>query len=160
MRGRLAGFQSRPNKHFMVEDISPNTPKKLRIILLEDEPLLAKLFEFCFQEWFHELELLKFNNGDEVWQELSGTKPDLLIMDWSHPGLEGKIIMDRLAELKAGFPILLTSDFFEEHVQGYVGHGLKVVFLPKPFGLKKFWKALNQLVGPGDFPERAALLDE
>lgn len=144
----------------MVEAISKTAQKTSRIILLEDEPLLVKLFEFCLQEWFKELELLKFTNGDEVWQQVSGTKPDLLIMDWTHPGMEGEVIMERFAEKKADFPILLTSDFFEEHLQMYAKRGLKVVFLPKPFGLKQFWSALDQLVGPSDFPERTTLLGE
>lgn len=144
----------------MVEDISLTATKKPRIILLEDEPLLVKLFEFSLAEWFKEMELMKFRNGDDAWQQLSQADPDLLIMDWTHPGLEGEVIMKRLVEKKAGFSILLTSDFFEEHLSKYAECGLKVVFLPKPFGLKQFWTALNQLVGPGDFPERATLLDE
>lgn len=133
--------------------------KNPRILLLEDEPLLVKLFEFSLAEWFKKMELMKFKNGDDAWRQLSRTEPDLLIMDWSHPGLEGEAIMERLAEKKAGFPILLTSDFFEEHLSKYAGRGLKVVFLPKPFGLKQFWSALNQLVGPGDFPKPPDLPD-
>jgi CheY-like chemotaxis protein len=143
----------------MVEGISMAAPKKPRIVLLEDEPLLVKLFEFCISEWFQETDLLKFKNGDDAWQQLSQTEPDLLIMDGSHPGLDGLAIMDRLAEKKAGFPVLLTSDFFEEHLGSYAERGLKTAFLPKPFGVKQFWNALNELVGPSDFPKPPDLPD-
>ena len=143
----------------MVKSISKTAPKKPRIILLEDEPLLVKLFEFCIAEWFKETELQKFKNGDDAWQELSRTEPDLLIMDGTHPGLGGLDIMNQLAEKKAGFPILLTSDFFEEYLGSYTGRGLKIFFLPKPFGVKQFWNALNQLVGPSNLPERRELPD-
>jgi len=141
----------------MVKSISKTAPKKPRIILLEDEPLLIKLFEFCIAEWFKETELLKFRNGDDAWQELSRKEPDLLIMDGTHPGLGGLNIMNRLTEKKAECPILLTSDFFEEYLESYTKHGLKTFFLPKPFGVKQFWNALNQLVGPSDLPERSEL---
>ncbi len=143
----------------MVKSISKTAPKKPQIILLEDEPLLVKLFEFCIAEWFKKTELLEFKNGDDAWQELSRMEPDLLIMDGTHPGLGGLEIMDRLAKKKAGCPILLTSDFFEEYLGSYTERGLKIYFLPKPFGVKQFWNALNQLVGPSDFPERSALPD-
>jgi CheY-like chemotaxis protein len=144
----------------MVEAISMTAQKAPRIILVEDEPLLVKLFEFSLAEWFKQTELMKFRNGDDAWQQLSQADPDLLIMDWSHPGLEGEAIMERLAQKKVGFPILLTSDYFEEHLANYAELGLKVVFLPKPFGLKQFWSALGQLVGPGDFPGRMSQLDD
>lgn len=128
--------------------------KKVRIILLEDEKLLANLFEFCIQEWFKHFELLKFRSGDDTWEELSRTDPDLLIMDAEHPGLPGSEIMEKLAEQKAQFGILLTSDFFVEHLEMYAGHGLKTAFLPKPFGIQQFWDALEMLAGPSDVPGR------
>jgi len=132
------------------------SPAKItpRIVILEDEKLLVQLFEFCLHEWFAKFELLKFRSGDSAWEELSRTKPSLLIMDSAHPGLSGSDILARLAASQAGFPILLTSEFFEEHLQIFVDHGLKLGYLPKPFSIQEFWDALHKLVGPSDFPER------
>ncbi len=137
-----------------MDNTSTPAPKKIRIVLLEDEKLLANLFEFCIQEWFKNFELLKFRSGDGTWQELSRTEPDLLIMDAEHPGLKGNEIMEKLAAQKARFGILLTSDYFLENLETYRKHGLKVHFLPKPFGIQQYWDALGMLVGPSDFPER------
>jgi len=137
----------------------PLPAKKIpRIVLLEDEPALSSLFEDCLHEWFQKIELLKFANGEEALKELSRTEPDLLILDWVHPGLTGDEILQQLVVDQPKFPFLLTSEFFERHLQLFSDHGLKLGFLPKPFGILEFWAALNQLVGPSDHPEMQALL--
>ena len=132
--------------------------KTPRIVLLEDEPALSQLFGDCIHEWFDKIELVKFTGGDDAWRELSRTAPDLLILDWVHPGLTGHEILQQLALHPTGFPILLTSEFFAAHLQLFSDHGLKVGFLPKPFEICEFWEALNQLLGPSDHPEQQALV--
>ena len=135
------------------------TRKIPRIVLLEDEKSLCRLIEHCFHDWFEKIELVEFENGDEAWQELSQLKPDLLIMDWKHPGLTGHEMLKLLARDQASFPILLTSDFFEEHLQLFSNQGLKITYLPKPFHIREFWAAMNELVGPSDYPDMQALVE-
>ena len=134
-------------------------PKLLRVALLEDQRVLARLIEHCLRDWFKKIELVKFENGDEAWQELSQTQPDLLILDWKHPGLTGGEIVQKLALLPATFPLVLTSDLFEEHVQQFSEQGLVFRFLPKPFHILEFWAVLNDLVGPSDYPEMQVLVE-
>ena len=137
---------------------SLSTAKMPRIILLEDERTLAQLFDFLIHEWFRKVALLKFESGDRAWQELSRHKPDLLIVDLGQPGVDGRKMLNRLAEVHASFPILLTAETFSDHLRVFVDHGLKLGFLLKPFGIQQFWDALNQLVGPSDIPERKTRL--
>lgn len=129
-----------------------------RIIILDDEPQLLHLLELGVRDWFKEVEVLAFANGDEAWAEISRQNPDLLIMDWSHPGLDGHELLEKLAAKPAGFVILLTSDLFVDELPGLAGKGLKVGYLPKPFGMQQLWRALNEYIGPSDFPERQAYL--
>jgi len=126
---------------------------------LEDEPALSRLFEQCLREWFGEIELVKFEDGGEAWQELSRTKPDLLILDWAHPGMTGEEILQQLALEQTRYPILLTSELFEQQLHRLSHHGLKLGFLPKPFGILEFWAALNRLAGPSHHPETQALVN-
>ena len=142
----------------MINDAILPERKTPRIVLLEDEGALSRLFEHCLHEWFEKIELVKFESGDEAWKEMSRQTPDLLILDWAHPGLTGHEILQKLALDQAKFPILLTSEFFEKHLQLFSDHGLRFGFLPKPFTIREFWAALNQLVGSSDHPELQALL--
>jgi DNA-binding response OmpR family regulator len=144
----------RPSKCRMADSGSVSAKKVPRIILLEDEMPLSKLFEFLIREWFTKVALLKFKSSEKAWLELSHHAPDLLIMDWGQPGINGRQMLDKLADVHANFPILLTADTFGEHLKILVKHGLKLGYLPKPFGIQEFWDALNQLVGPSDVPER------
>ena len=134
-------------------------PRKIpRIVLLEDDRSFSSLLKHCLHEWFEKIELVRFAGGDQAWLELFLAKPDLLILDWKHPGLTGYEMLKLLALDQARFPILLTSEFFEEHVQLFSDQGLKLRYLPKPFHIREFWAALNELVGPSDFPQMQALV--
>ena len=130
-----------------------------RIVLLEDEKLLCRLMEQCLHEWFARIDIVKLENGDDAWQELLRMKPDLLILDWKHPGLTGEEILHRLALDKAAFPVLLTSELFWNHVQLFSKHGLKLKFLPKPFHIWELWDSVNELLGPIESPERPPLVE-
>ena len=134
--------------------------KMPRIILLEDEPDVSHLFEVCLRDWFAEVDIVKFEDGAKAWKEMTREAPDLLILDWAHPGLTGHELLKRLAAARARFPILLTSEYFERHVQLFMDRGLRLGFLPKPFGIQEFWAAINQLVGPSDRTEMQAATRE
>lgn len=134
--------------------------KAPRIVILEDEKALSQLFEDFIHDWFEKVEMVKFENGVEAWKELSRAEPDLLILEWVNPGLTGYGILKLLALDQAKFPILLTSEFFEGHLQLASDQGLKLGFLPKPFEVQEFWAALNVLVGPSDHPAPQAFVKE
>jgi DNA-binding response OmpR family regulator len=131
---------------------------KPRVVILEDERQLVDLFELCIRDWFRNAEIISFQNGNAAWQEVEAREPALLIMDCSHPGLNGVEIMERLAGRQTKCTILLTSELFAENLKKLTNRGLKVAYLPKPFGIVQFWKMLNEHIGPSDFPERQALI--
>ena len=125
--------------------------RKLRIILVEDEKTLAELLEFCIRQWFQEIEVLPFEDGDAAWRELSRTEPDLLITDFYHPGMNGGMLISKLAEKRVKYPVLFTTA--EATLSpDFAALGIKVLLLPKPFLLEPLWQALHELVGPCDFP--------
>lgn len=128
-------------------------PRK-RIILVDDEKHMLHLFELYIHEWFKDIELIQFQNGDAAWEELSQKTPDLLVTDWFHPGLDGGQMVRMLAQQQARFPVLMISACDMECVREFSDSGIKVAFLQKPFGFEQLWHLLNKLVGPCDFPVR------
>ena len=138
----------------MSQAVPAPRPKKLRIVLVDDEKYMLQLLEACLSEWFTEADLLPFQNGDAAWQELSQTAPDLLITDWQHPGLDGGELLRRLAEKNLPAKILMITAYDSDCVQEFAGSRLKITFLQKPFGVVQFWKAINELIGPCDNPPR------
>lgn len=129
-----------------------------RIMILEDEGQLIDLYEMLIREWFRSPVIHSFTNGNAAWDELSRLEPELLIMDCAHPGMSGVEILEKLAARPAGCPVLLTSDLFTESMVKFRDSRLKIFYLPKPFGVAQFCRALNEIIGPSDFPERQAMI--
>jgi DNA-binding response OmpR family regulator len=141
-----------------MSNVAVSAVKKPSVVILDDEPQLLHLLELGVRDWFKDPEVFGFANGDEAWAEISRHEPDLLIMDWSHPGLDGHALLEKLAAKPAGFVILLTSELFADQMNDLMGKGLKIGYLPKPFGMQQLWRALNEFIGPSDFPEHQAYL--
>jgi DNA-binding response OmpR family regulator len=106
--------------------------------------------ETYLREWFDEVDLLQFQNGDAAWQELAQAEPDLLITDWRHPGLDGGELLKKLAERQMKIPVLMITASDRECVHEFAGSGINIAFLQKPFGIEQFWRILDELVGPCD----------
>jgi DNA-binding response OmpR family regulator len=138
----------------MSEAAAMPRPKKLRIVLVDDEWHMLQLLNLYITEWFEAAELLQFQNGTRAWEELSLREPDLLITDWRHPGLDGGELVRKLAEKKSKVPVLMISASDTDCIRELDGLGVKVVYLQKPFGVRQFWQVLNELVGPCDKPPR------
>lgn len=138
----------------MSEAAATPRPKKLRIVLLDDEWHMLKLLEMYIREWFNEVELVQFRSGDPAWDELSRSEPDLFITDWRHPGLDGGELVRKLGEKKSKVPVLMISASDTDCVRELAESGVKVAYLQKPFGIRQFWQTLNELIGPCDNPPR------
>ena len=138
----------------MTETAATPHPRKLRIVLVDDERHMLKLLEMYLQEWFNAVELVMFQNGDPAWAELSRAEPDLLITDWRHPGLDGGELVLKLAEKKSKVPVLMISASDTNCVRELAESGIKITYLQKPFGILEFWQALDKIIGPCDNPPR------
>ena len=138
----------------MTEAAAQPRPRKLRIVLVDDERHMLQLLKLYLTEWFSEVELLAFQNGDWAWDELARTEPDLLITDWRHPGLDGGQLVRKLAEKKSQTPVLMISAADTDCIRELDDLGIKITYLQKPFGIRQCWQVLDKLIGPFDHPPR------
>lgn len=143
----------------MSDPNATSAARRPRFLILEDETQLITLYEMVIRDWFRDAEIVSFTGGNAAWEELVRREPDLLVMDCSHPGMNGVEILEKLAARNAKCRVLLTSDLFVEDLARFKDSQLRVFYLPKPFGIIQFWRVLNEAVGPGDFPERQAMVD-
>lgn len=93
----------------------------MRILIAEDDPISKHVLTVNLTQWGHEV--VATTNGIEAWTILSGDEaPQLAILDWMMPGIEGTEICRRVRELSPVIPtyiILLTARRgVEEVVQG------------------------------------------
>ena len=118
-----------------------------RIVLVDDE----------------DYTLVKFLNCDEAWQELLREQPDLLITDMlstnvprrtEYFGMSGEELLQRLAERRVGYPILVVSGSFsisgwEAYAKQFARPHLNVSFLTKPYPMDLFQLAVRKCLGSG-----------
>jgi len=121
--------------------------RKPKVVCLDDEPELLELFFCGFADQF---EIHKYSNGDAAWSELSQADPDVLITDIKHPGLDGLLLLKRLAAKKVTYPILIITGFGDGTVEDYCNNQcpqLKVKVIAKPFKADDIFRILTALTG-------------
>jgi DNA-binding response OmpR family regulator len=135
------------------------SPKSaLKIVLVEDEPVLVQLFRIYLETIFPGASVIGFHNGDAAWAYLDQHSPDLLISDLKHPGMDGFTMLSRLAQKGVAYPILIISGFAASEVRQAchcAGPRLRVHYLAKPFEMKQFYARLQQCLNrpaPADDP--------
>jgi DNA-binding response OmpR family regulator len=122
--------------------------KPLRIILLDDEPMLLELLEHLILMSCKDATVLKFNDGDKAWQEILRIVPDLLVTDMNRLGLSGYEMLPLLAGKKVRFPILVLSGTADERsITDRFGseflRSLNVSFMNKPYDIQLLPKYLE-----------------
>ena len=111
----------------------------MRIILLDDEPMLLELYQDLIHKACKTVTMLPFKNADEALRELLHAPPDMFITDINHVGLNGREMLQLLARRKVSFPILVTTgNLTENEVRKYGGTELNLLFLSKPFKVEDF----------------------
>lgn len=106
----------------------------MNILVAEDDMIFRRLLEAALTGWGYRVTLAR--DGNEAWRALQSTdRPQLAILDWMMPGLEGIEVCRRLRASEGGmyvYVLLLTA---KERKQDLV-EGLRAGaddFLSKPF---------------------------
>lgn len=105
-----------------------------KVMLVEDDPDIAVLAEIALKD-IGGLEFVHFGSGEAALSGVFDADPDLIILDYRMPGMNGAEV---LAELKADErtrdrPVLfMTASLMPKHIARLLGLGA-VAVLPKPF---------------------------
>jgi CheY-like chemotaxis protein len=108
-----------------------------RIVILDDEEAVRESHSLLLKHCYEGVEILKFGDARDAWQELSHRNPDLFITDIHHAWISCEEILSRLVERKVTFPILIISAYEKVDWRSW-GPGLSVSFLTKPISLEEF----------------------
>lgn len=106
------------------------------MLIVEDDPLFRKVLETRLQGWGYQVTAIE--NGTKAWELLQNeVTPDLLILDWMMPGIDGLELCRRIRARQADRYqyILLISGKDEKHevVEGFDAGADD--YLTKPFDI-------------------------
>lgn len=125
-----------------------------RILVIEDEPTLARLLTYNLQQDGYETEVA--DHGVEGLRLAREQQHDLIILDLMLPGLSGFEILDRLRKHGIRTPIIILT---ARHAEEEVVQGLKLGaddYMTKPFGVAELLARVSAVLrraSSGDMEE-------
>jgi len=112
---------------------SPDT-----VLIAEDDPIFRRVLQTWLQKWNYRVTAL--DNGADAWHALQQDDgPQMAILDWMMPGLDGIEICRRIRRLKKGpykYVLLLTAKGGKEDVVAGLDAGADD-YLTKPFDVNE-----------------------
>lgn len=118
----------------------------IKILIVEDDPISGRILEHHIKKWGYETTLV--HDGEEAWQIFENNPPEMALLDWMIPGVNGLELCHRL-RLKTNskesdyiYIILLTArDERSDLIQG-LNSGADD-YVTKPFDLWELKARLN-----------------
>ncbi|MGE3726427.1 MAG: response regulator [Candidatus Sericytochromatia bacterium] len=128
------------------EPPQPPQAKPVRILLADDDPLVAAILRFRIEQAGLQFEAL--NDGEQVLPSLSAELPDLLILDVKMPGKDGFTVLKELRQSYSAdsLPVMmLTALGNESHVIQGLESGAND-YMQKPFSPDELMSRLHLLL--------------
>jgi two-component system alkaline phosphatase synthesis response regulator PhoP len=81
-----------------------------RILLVDDDPLLVRMYQKKFENDGYEV--ITANDGEDVFQKLSTTRPDLILLDIMMPKMNGLQVLEQIKATEAikTIPVVMLSN--------------------------------------------------
>ncbi len=114
------------------------------VLIVDDDPkLLNMLRRTLMYEGFH---VLTANNGNEALTQVQAHRPDIIVLDWLMPGMDGIGVMKRLraANDKTLILMLTARDAVENRVEGLESGADD--YLVKPFAPAELLARIHALL--------------
>ena len=130
--------------------VTVSGPRRLRVMVVEDDPSLLRLYEAQLARWPLPMELTLMDNAISALLHLGRGGPDLLIADLHMPEMDGFAMLRVLSQSPemAQTKMIVVSglDADEVSARGGVPQGVEVLAKPIPF--TKLLSIAQGLTGP------------
>lgn len=124
--------------------------RRLRVLVVEDDAPLRRLYEFQIGSWKLPIDLVTANDGFEALLRIGEQRPDILITDLRMPGMDGFRMMRRLWELKPNadmLPIVVTALDASE-IAAYGGLPSEIQVFSKPVPFDRLRRIVEERIAP------------
>ena len=116
----------------------------IRALVVDDEPSLAELVSMGTRMlgW----DVTVSHDGQDAVKQARATTPDILVLDWMLPGIEGPEVLRRVRAFLPDVPALFLTakDTVDDRIEGLSSGGDD--YVTKPFSLEEVLLRLHRLV--------------
>jgi len=117
-----------------VAAVEPVAPRRLRILVVEDDASLLRLYQVRMATWPMAPEVDVFNNAFGALLSMGRSCPDMLVADLNMPGIDGFGMLQALqkAPESAGVRIVVVTGLDPADIQARGGLSPQIEVLSKP----------------------------
>jgi CheY-like chemotaxis protein len=127
-----------------IAGMKPLGKQGLQILLVDDEPTVRRAIKLLLEHDGHEVQVA--DCGEAALALTEQRKFDLVITDFSMPGMKGDELIARIRQLQPDQPVIMATAFAEQYkVFGQPSGNVDTVLL-KPFSLGDLREAIDQVV--------------
>jgi nitrogen-specific signal transduction histidine kinase/CheY-like chemotaxis protein len=105
----LPATERRPERPAEAERPVPQAASRLKILLVDDDALIAMSSVEMLEDLGHEV--VEANSGAQALELISGQHFDLVITDYSMPGMTGAQLAQATRDIHPGLPIVLATGY-------------------------------------------------
>jgi excisionase family DNA binding protein len=130
------------------EAATQNNPDRLRVIVVEDDPILLYLYEVQLSKWPMRLELTAIDNAVSALLLMGRGGPDLLITDLRMPGMDGfeMVRLLRKAPETAHTTIVVVTGLSSAEIERHEPIPAGIEVLPKPIPFDRLLEIATDIV--------------
>lgn len=127
---------------------APVPPRKLRILVVEDDPNLLRLYEVRMNAWSVSPQVEVTNNAFSALLSMGRSCPDILVTDLHMPGIDGFGMLRALrnAPEAQGMRIVVVSGLDAAEIQARGGLPARVECLGKPVPFDRLQQIAQEVV--------------
>lgn len=117
----------------------------MRILLADDERDFVETLAERLSLRGHAVQVVF--DGLSALSSLEGSLPDVLVLDWSMPGLSGQEVLERTSVEHPDLPVILLTGHVQMDESNDLFQTKANAFLTKPLRFDKFLEILEDVVG-------------
>lgn len=119
-------------------------PGKPRVLVVDDDPLMLRLYELEMAGWGLDMDLIKAHNGFEALIRIGERRPDLLVSDLNMPGMDGFRMIRTLREDSGtvGMNVIVVSGLDRATIKA-MGLPSDIPVFPKPVPFNELRSAVQ-----------------
>ena len=115
------------------------------VLIADDDPDVRLVVGLPLEA--QKIRVVEASDGKEVLEAVTRDRPDLIIMDWTMPGLSGPDLLRALQRDSPGTPVIVLSGQANE-AEIALGRSLGAyAYLIKPVPMKKLVEIVNTALG-------------
>ena len=123
----------------------------MKILLVDDSRTIRNIQKGVLKQIGHE-DVMEANDGVEALAAIVAERPDLVLVDWNMPNMDGLTLVKKLRETDKALPmIMVTTEAEKARVLEALKAGVNN-YLAKPFDAKTLAEKIKQTMDKAGVP--------